>query len=218
MENSCQTLSGMGCRDHCTQTSSNHSSRQSSEYSNEFETSRETSNTSHQSHKQSTTNTRVNSYKSDILPDSKREIPSPIGHIQKEMSNGLNGKILADKTVQEQLLNRILDDEFKTSNDFKEFKSKKDKEFHTQTTYTQTETEYIYPEDRYQTTPRPPPCSKKELIPNMSVLNELDEHVLAIKYDPKTKLEGLVNLLVEPANNDLHKVRAFFTWICHNIA
>ncbi|GFU23531.1 TGc domain-containing protein [Nephila pilipes] len=64
---------------------------------------------------------------------------------------------------------------------------------------------------------RPPPCKKQEMIPDMSVFEEIDKHATEAPESTKSSLRNLVNYLCAAAENELFKVRAFFRWISNNI-
>ncbi|GIX79115.1 TGc domain-containing protein [Caerostris darwini] len=64
---------------------------------------------------------------------------------------------------------------------------------------------------------RPPPCKKQEMIPDMSVFEEIDKHAIEAPESTKSSLRNLVNYLCAAAENELFKVRAFFRWISNNI-
>ncbi|XP_054722581.1 kyphoscoliosis peptidase-like [Uloborus diversus] len=64
---------------------------------------------------------------------------------------------------------------------------------------------------------RPPPCKKLEMIPDMSVFDEIDKHAVEAPESTKSSLRNLVNYLCAAAENELFKVRAFFRWISNNI-
>ncbi|PRD34650.1 UNVERIFIED_CONTAM: hypothetical protein NCL1_13942 [Trichonephila clavipes] len=64
---------------------------------------------------------------------------------------------------------------------------------------------------------RPPPCKKQEMIPDMSVFEEIDRHAIEAPESTKSSLRNLVNYLCAAAENELFKVRAFFRWISNNI-
>ncbi|CAM1302010.1 KY (predicted) [Pycnogonum litorale] len=217
MESSCQTYRAR--KDHCTQTGSNQSSRQSSEYSGESTTtttttdlSAELSNASQKSPFQTfrqPLNVRVDSYKSDIMSENQRNFLAPIGHIEKELNDGLNGKVVANKQMQETLLNRLLED---VEGGIQRKRSKS-----LTTVGTQTVTEHITTEESSQFSARPPPCSKREMLPNVSLMHHLDEHALTTPESVTQDVNQLVNHLVLPTENDLQKVRVLFRWITHNI-
>ncbi|XP_023234159.1 kyphoscoliosis peptidase-like isoform X1 [Centruroides sculpturatus] len=65
---------------------------------------------------------------------------------------------------------------------------------------------------------RPPPCRKKEMIPNMGAFKEIDRHALEAPESTKSSVRNLVNYLSASAKNDLQKVRVFFRWITNNIS
>ncbi|GFQ99739.1 TGc domain-containing protein [Trichonephila clavata] len=64
---------------------------------------------------------------------------------------------------------------------------------------------------------RPPPCKKQEMIPDMSVFEEIDKHAIEAPESTKSSLRNLINYLCAAAENELFKVRAFFRWISNNI-
>ena len=65
--------------------------------------------------------------------------------------------------------------------------------------------------------PRPPKRQKKDVLPDVSVLRHIDEHVMKTPRYAERSIEALGEYLTKPATNDLEKVRAFYKWITENI-
>ncbi|XP_076313648.1 kyphoscoliosis peptidase-like [Tachypleus tridentatus] len=64
---------------------------------------------------------------------------------------------------------------------------------------------------------RPPPCKKKEMVPNRDIFLEIDQHALRTPKSAKTSVQNLLSYLTQGAKTDLQRVRAFFTWIASNM-
>ncbi|XP_022241908.1 kyphoscoliosis peptidase-like [Limulus polyphemus] len=63
----------------------------------------------------------------------------------------------------------------------------------------------------------PPPCKKKEMVPNPDIFLEIDQHALRAPKSARTSVQNLVSYLTQGAKTDLQKVRAFFKWMASNM-
>lgn len=57
----------------------------------------------------------------------------------------------------------------------------------------------------------------QDVLPQKNRQWKIDRHARKTPDKYEVNLNLLVNYLIMPANDDYEKVRAFFTWICHNI-
>lgn len=65
--------------------------------------------------------------------------------------------------------------------------------------------------------PRPPKKRKKDILPDVSSLKHIDDHVLKTPGSAESSIEALGEYLTRIASNDLEKVRAFYKWVTENI-
>ncbi|XP_041353366.1 kyphoscoliosis peptidase-like [Gigantopelta aegis] len=69
-----------------------------------------------------------------------------------------------------------------------------------------------------QTHLAPPRLKKKDIIPDLNMFAAIDRHALEAPTRVRASPEDLVAYLIQPARNDLEKVRAFYRWITNNIS
>ncbi|KAL3887105.1 hypothetical protein ACJMK2_027061 [Sinanodonta woodiana] len=65
--------------------------------------------------------------------------------------------------------------------------------------------------------PHPPKTKKRDIVPDPAVFKPIDEHALTAPSSLRSSVSELAKYLVEPAKNDLERVRAFYRWITDNI-
>ncbi|KAK3601244.1 hypothetical protein CHS0354_040422 [Potamilus streckersoni] len=65
--------------------------------------------------------------------------------------------------------------------------------------------------------PHPPKTKKRDIVPDITVFKQLDEHALSAPSSLRSSLCELAYYLVKPATNNLERVRVFYRWITDNI-
>lgn len=66
--------------------------------------------------------------------------------------------------------------------------------------------------------PRPPKRCKKDILPDVSKLKHIDDHVMKTPRYAERSIEKLAEYLIKPTTNDIEKVRAFYKWVTENIS
>ncbi|GAB1606427.1 hillarin-like [Argonauta hians] len=61
--------------------------------------------------------------------------------------------------------------------------------------------------------PHPPSCRKHQLYSDVSVFNDIDDHVIKISETNQGTYTDLIRLLTEHLHSDLEKARAIYRWI-----
>ncbi|OPL33295.1 hypothetical protein AM593_03928, partial [Mytilus galloprovincialis] len=66
--------------------------------------------------------------------------------------------------------------------------------------------------------PKPPKRCKKDILPDVSKLKHIDDHVMKTPRYAERSIEKLAEYLIKPATNDIEKARAFYKWVTENIS
>ncbi|CAL1281978.1 unnamed protein product [Larinioides sclopetarius] len=142
------------------------------------------------------------------------ELLSPFAHLEKELGSGpFEDSRLSKDAVQDGITRLLMDVEDSLS---KHAVLDYALKMNLREIGVQTDNDPIT-DEAPEYAARPPPCKKQEMIPDMSVFEEIDKHATEAPESTKSSLRNLVNYLCAAAENDLFKVRAFFRWISNNI-
>ncbi|KAK3601241.1 hypothetical protein CHS0354_040419 [Potamilus streckersoni] len=68
-----------------------------------------------------------------------------------------------------------------------------------------------------QVPPHPPKSRKLDIVPDTKIFKDIDEHALKAPSSLRSSVSELVCYLVQPAKNNLERVRSFYRWITDNI-